>query len=308
MALLILAPGKDVSSWVEGIREGDKNIEVRVWPEIGNEEEIDVVIVWNHPEGSLKKFRNLKLISSMGAGIDHILKDKQLPENVSITRIVGEALTISMSRYIIMAVLHYQRKFSKYLQDKEAHVWDQAADPEKEIQIGILGLGVLGMDVAKKLRCLEFHVSGYSNSRKTVKGIKSYAGEGELEEFLGSINVLVCLLPLTSKTKNFLNIQLFKKLQRGTYLVNVARGNHLVEEDLIDAIEKGYLSGAFLDVYRQEPLPKAHVYWDHPQIMMTPHIASITNTESAIPQIIENYNRLRKGQDLINEVDMEKEY
>ncbi len=308
MALLIVAPKKDVTEWVEGVREASRDIDVRVWPASGDPDDIEVALVWNHPEGSLTQFRNLQLISSMGAGIDHVLKDQQLPKNVPVTRVVGESLTTNMSNYIMMAVLQYHKRFLKYLSDKENKQWNQNHAPEIPVSIGILGLGVLGQDVAKKLSDLGFNVCGYSNSRKELPGVRSYAGDEELDEFLSHVNILVCLLPLTSKTENFLNLDLFKKMKKGSYLINVARGNHLVEEDLLEALRLKMLSGAFLDVFRKEPLPRNHPFWEHPDIMMTPHIASITNIEDAIPLIVENYNRVIKGKPLLNEVDMKREY
>lgn len=307
MSLVIIAPDRDASEWIEGITSLDKNISVEVWPNVKDKEKVIGAVVWNHPEGSLRDFPNLKFISSMGAGVDHVLKDKTLPP-VPIVRIVDSGLTRAMSQYIIAAAAYFHRRIDKYTEDKRNATWDQEASPEVPLSIGILGMGVLGTDAAQKLTALGFEVCGYSNSPKALDGIKSFSGKEGFQPFIESINMLICLLPLTQQTKHILNIDLFKKMQKGSYLINVARGGHLVEEDLLLALEKGYLAGAFLDVYQEEPLPQDHPFWKHPNIMMTPHIASITNPQAAIPQVVQNYHAATKGEALKNKVDLNKGY
>lgn len=307
MSLVIIAPERDASEWVEGIAAQDNNITVEVWPDVKDNEKVIGAVVWNHPEGSLRDFPNLKFISSMGAGVDHVLKDASLPQ-VPIVRIVDEDLTRAMTQYIIAAVAYFHRRLDKYTADKKNAIWDQEAPPEVPLSIGILGMGVLGTDAAHKLASLGFDVCGYSNSPKNLKGIKSFHGEEGFQPFIDSINMLICLLPLTEQTKDILNIDLFRKMQKGSYLINVARGGHLVENDLLLALEKGYLAGAFLDVYQEEPLPQDHPFWKHPKIMMTPHIASITNPQAAIPQVVRNYQAATRGENLQNKVDLIKGY
>lgn len=308
MSIVIVASQRDVSEWKSGLESLAPHIEVNVWPDVTDPDSVEGAIVWNHPHGALNDYKNLKFISSMGAGVDHVFTDKHLPENVPVTRIIDERLTITMSNYIISAIMYFHRRLPKYLADKKEHRWDQAADPERELHIGIMGMGVMGKDIAKKLALLNFDVHGYSNSLKNIDGVKSYAGENQLAEFLKNINTLVCLLPLTTATENILNIGLFGKMKKGSFLINVARGKHLKEEDLLLAIKKEYISGAFIDVFREEPLPKDHPFWSHPDIMMTPHIASITNPSAAIPQVLENYERSKRGGELINQVNPERGY
>lgn len=308
MAIIIVAPNRNVSSWKKIISERSPDLKVYVWPECDRKEDVDCAIAWNHPLGSLKEFPNLRLISSMGAGVDHILRDTSIDSSVRITRIVDDGLTMPMTNYVLMAVLNYHKQFFKYLADKENKIWDQQLNPEIDLTVGILGLGVLGTDVAEKLHMLGFNVKGFSNSRKFVEGVESYAGEGELDDFLRKINTLVCMLPLTAGTRNMLNIDFFRKMNRGSILINVARGALLVEEDLLKAMDEGIISSAFLDVFQKEPLPKDHPFWDHPNIYLTPHIASVTNPGAAIPQILENYSLLQKGKPLKNEIDRIKGY
>lgn len=308
MSLVIIAPNRNVDEWLDGFKKLDENLSIQVWPHIPDPENVEGAVVWNHPEGILRDFPNLKFISSMGAGVDHILKDPTLPEGIPIVRIVDDALTRPMTNYLLMATFFFQRKLDKYIVDRNNKVWDQATNPEREIRVGVMGLGVLGTDIATKLTQLEFDVYGYSKSGKDIKGVKSFTGEAELPEFLKKINVLICLLPLTHQTRNILDKSLFQKLNKGTFLINVARGQHLVEEDLIEAIDEGIISGAFLDVYRKEPLPSNHPFWEHPKIMLTPHIASITNPPAAIPQIYNNLQAINHGRPLQNKVDMDQEY
>jgi glyoxylate/hydroxypyruvate reductase A len=247
-------------------------------------------------------------VGSMGAGVDHILADTQLPAHLRICRIVDPALTVSMSNYLIAVVLEQHKKLSTYREHQQKKVWAYTDKPEKEVQIGILGMGVLGSDVALKLKMLGFSVSGFSSSRKQLEGIQTFAGMEELPAFLQACNVLICLLPLTADTNGFLNSELFSQCRPGTYIINVARGQHLVEADLLKALDEGQLSGACLDVFSIEPLPQDHSFWTHPKITITPHIASITKPEAAIPQLAENYLRMQQHLPLRHQVERDKGY
>jgi glyoxylate/hydroxypyruvate reductase len=308
MSIVIVAPGRDTGKWQEILKNNAPEIKFCVWPDCDDKVEITCAIAWNHPPGVMAEFPNLKLISSMGAGVDHIMRDASIAPDIRITRIVDDALTISMTNYVIMAVLNYHKQIFKYLNDKQEKAWDQQINPEIDLRPGVMGMGVLGQDVAMKLQQLGFRVFGYSNSRKFIKNITSYAGEEELNDFLSQINILICMLPLTSDTRGILNYELFRKMNKGSYLINVARGSHLVEEDLLKAIEEGYIEHAFLDVFNKEPLPKEHPFWSHNKIMITPHIASVTNPYAAVPQVIANYKRMMEGSALSNEIDRDKEY
>ncbi|MEQ9378870.1 MAG: glyoxylate/hydroxypyruvate reductase A [Imperialibacter sp.] len=308
MSIVIIAPNRDLSRWIREFNNADESLDVRIWPETGDQSEVTCAVVWGHPTGSLTAFPNLKLICSMGAGVDHVLKDPELPDSVPVVRIVDEGLSFSMSNYIVSAVLYHHRRFEKYLADKKAHIWDQPSPPEVDCRIGIMGFGVLGQDAGRKLKALGFDVFGYANSRKKVDGIQCFAGEGELSAFLREINVLVCLLPATPETKGVLNKKFFEGMNRGTYLINAARGHHQVTDDIIGAIDNGTLSGAFLDVFEKEPLQTDHPIWGHPKVFITPHIASITNPGAAAPQIVANYKAMMEGQPLKNTIDRDRGY
>lgn len=306
MSLVIISPGKDAEVWIEQFHKLDPELEFEIYPSIKHPEKVTTAFLWNHPNGILSEFPNLKLISSMGAGVDHILKDKSIPSSIPIVRIVDEKLTFSMTNYVVMAVLTHHRQFTRYQENQKDKNWDMK-NPEIEVKIGVMGVGALGKDVMDKLSNMDFPVYGYGFSDKNDFEYP-YFSKDKLEEFLSEVNVLVCLLPLTADTENILNLELFEKCNPGTYLINVARGKHLVDEDLIVGLDKGYISGATLDVYRTEPLPQDHPFWSEKRIFMTPHIASVTNPEAAAPQVIENIKRMRLGQELMNVVNRKKGY
>lgn len=301
MGFAIISPGRDVTKWTESLMRHMPSVDIQVYPEISAPERVEAVLLWQHPKGILREFPNLKLICSMGAGVDHILSDKDIDPSLPISRVVDKGLTNPMTNYVLMGILAYQRQLSRYQKNQKTKTWDMS-NPELDITVGVLGVGALGGDVVKKLQVLEIPVLGYGNSPKNVSSYPYYYG-AQLQDFLDKANVIVCMLPLTEKTTRFLNIDFFRSCRKGTYLINVARGNHLVEEDLLTAIREGCISGAMLDVFKQEPLPKEHPFWETPEITVTPHIASVTNPDAAVPQILENFNRLKSNKPLLNIID-----
>jgi len=294
MAILIDSVSKNLNPWLKAFKSYDDQVEVYCYNDAVALEKITTAVVWNHRPGLFKQLPNLKLIASLGAGVDHIMNDPDIPPQVSITRIIGDGLSGPMSNFCIGAILHHQRQFDKYLIDKSTKTWDQEPNPEREINVGIMGLGALGADLAEKLNYLGFNVFGLSQSKKKIAHVVSYLN-AELDLFLSKINILVVMLPATESTRAILSKKLFDKLKKGTYLINVARGHHQVNGDIIDALENGQLSGAFLDVFPEEPLPKQSSLWDHPKIMITPHIAVVTKINEAVPQIIASHKRVRIG-------------
>lgn len=305
--VILICPSPERSKWIDVFKKLKPDWEIQSLKGVVNKDLIDTALVWNHPKGILNKFKNLNLICSLGAGVDHLVSDPEIPKKIKITRIVDPLLSFSMSNYIIMAVLQYQRKLDKYIEDQKNKIWDHDSNPEIDISIGFLGLGTLGGDAAIKLKNIGFSVCGYSPNLKNLKGVRCYSGN-EIDEFLKNINVLVCTVPYTPKTHELLSSTLFNKLKEPTYLINVARGKVQNEKDIINAIKKGALTGAFLDVFEKEPLPVSSPLWNNEKIKITPHIASITNSEAGAKQIIENFNRNKSGEPLINEVDLKKGY
>ena len=306
MSFLIISPNRDPKAWVKALHEAAPNLELEVYPEVKDPEKVEFVLSWRHPHGIFKDYPNLKIISSMGAGIDHILQDEEIPEHIQITRIIDDQLAEDMAVFVLSLILEQVRNLS-------LHHCSKAWKPvkylrPKNLQAGIMGMGVLGTAVAKKLTKNDFKVAGWAASAKEVPGVATFHGDEQLPDFLSGLDFLICLLPLTSETENILNKNLFQKLPQGAYLINVARGNHLVEKDLLEMIDNGHLSGASLDVFKQEPLPEDHPFWKHEKIKITPHVASVTHPSSVAPQLIENYTRMKNGKKPGHLVNRQKQY
>ncbi|MDR8391665.1 glyoxylate/hydroxypyruvate reductase A [Aliifodinibius sp. S!AR15-10] len=309
MSLLLLAPHRNnMQTWKEALLEEDPNLDVEIWSDVEDKERVQFIVSWNQPKRTLNQFPNLKVVSSLGTGVDHILRDEHLPENVSVCRVVSSSLVRQMQEYVLMAVLDYQRNLHTYFRQRSEREWRE--HPNKtidEIPVGVMGLGKLGAPVAQMLAKNGYQVAGWSYSKKELDGIETFVYD-ELEQFLKTTRILVCLLPLTSETHGILDLDLFKKLEHPAYLINVARGEHLVDEDLIYALETGWIEGACLDVFSEEPLPDRHPFWNRKQIMITPHAASFTPPHEVAEQVVENYKRALSGMELLNEVDLEKGY
>ena len=309
MALLIIAPDTKTTPWVKHLSRLDPDIDIRIWPETGDVDDIEFALSWTHPHGEFKNYKNLKCIASLGAGVDHLLADPDLPAGIPITRVVQHSMAQSMSEFVILAVLNYCRQLETYRADQSQKIWKPRIPLlATDMRVGIMGLGQLGKDAAGKLQALGFPVSGWSRTPKNIEGVDCLAGSDALGIFLSQSRILICMLPLTPQTRGILNLQTFNRLPAGAYVINVARGEHLIESDLLAALDSGHLSGACLDVFTQEPLSPDHPFWDHPGIIVTPHISSITFSKSVAPQIIDNYRRSCTGQPLLHVVDPHRGY
>lgn len=309
MSIAIVCPNRDNSDWVAALQSIDPTLKVEVWPEIRAPKEVEFVVSWNQPPHVLDQFPNLKCISSIGAGVEHLLNDTTVPVGIPLVRLVDPDLKQSMAEYVMLGVLEHFRRFADYRLQQEQVRWEALQIPHiSQLGIGIMGFGEIGGYVANKLFDFGFKVSAWNRSQKPSGGIPVYSGRDELGEFLKNSNVLVCLLPLTGETKNILSAQTFSQLPPGAYLINAGRGGHLIDEDLLSVLDSGQLSGALLDVFTEEPLPEKHPFWLHEKITITPHTASITNPESASAQIVENYRRVLGNGPLLNLVDIDRGY
>jgi len=304
---VIIAPEAEVVKWQAAFAKIAPALTLEIGPLVEAPETVSILLLWNHPAGCLKAFTNAQLIYSLGAGVDHLMRDPELPKHIPICRIVDPLLSFSMSNYIIFALLHYHRKWDKYVADQKAQIWDHDAPPEIPIKVGILGLGTLGQDAAIKIKHLGFDVVGYSPSPKPLTGIQTFH-EGQIDAFLASCNVLVCTVPYTSATHGLLSMTLFKKLKKPTFLINASRGKVQKSQDILQALEMGILTGAFLDVFEQEPLPKESPMWQHPKIYITPHVASITNPQAGAKQMLKNVQALLDHKPLEHQVNPSKGY
>jgi glyoxylate/hydroxypyruvate reductase A len=309
MALLFYSLIDDPEAWTAAIRRLMPELEIRVWPDTGNPADIDLALVWEPEPGLLRRFPNLKAILSPGVGVEHILRDPELPPGIPIARTVDTRLSAMIVEYATLAVLRYHRSFPDYAEHQRRGEWRRLPQLEaNERPVGILGMGMMGGAVARRLIRFGFPLRGWSRRRKRIAGLKSFTGEGEFTDFLGGTRILLCLLPLTPETHGILNRKTFAHLPRGAYLINLARGKHLVEADLIEALQSGQLAHATLDVFRTEPLPSSHPFWRHPRITITPHIAGYPLPEWAAPRIVENIRRALSGRPLLNPVDVKAGY
>ncbi|MEP2239959.1 MAG: glyoxylate/hydroxypyruvate reductase A [Maribacter sp.] len=309
MAIVVIRQDSKIELWKNALQNADKTIKVYSYLEDHPKEDITMAVIWKHPKGSLSGYPNLKCIASAGAGVDYIFEDDTRPKNIPITRIVDPYLAGDMSEHVLAVILAHLKNLNAYKLDQVANVWEPKDYLRiKDVTVGILGLGELGALTASDLSSCKFNVQGWSRSKKSIAGVQTFSGAEEQKEFLKSTDILVCLLPLTPATEGILNKELLSQLPKNAYVINVARGGHMVDDDLIALLDSHHLSGACLDVYHSEPLPKSHPFWNHNKVHMTPHYASVSDTSSVIPQIVENYKRLATGEKLQNLVDSDKGY
>lgn len=295
--------------WIETLGALMPTLDVRVWPQLGEPTDIEYALVWKSPGQALLKLPNLKLIFSLGAGVDHLLNENGLPTRVPLVRIADPALTEGMSEYVLYHVLRYHRRMAQYERQQRERCWQPLPQVRpSQRRIGIMGLGVLGEDAGHKLAALGFAVAGWSRSRKTIAGVESFHGHTQLRPFLNRTEILVCLLPLTRQTEAIIDRHALAALPPGAFVINVARGGHLVENDLLAALDSGHIAAATLDVCRTEPLPDDHPFWRHPKVTLTPHIASLTNPYTAAAHVVANIRRFERGEPLVGVVDRERGY
>ena len=309
MSVVIIRQDGKTEAWKKALQALAPDIKFYNYLEEHPKEAIEAGMVWKHPQGIFAQYPALQYIASFGAGVDFLMEDPEISENLPITRVVDPYLASDMSEFVISAILSYLKNFNRYQRDQIEKIWNPL--PYKRIAdytVGIMGLGELGRCLANDLNNMGFKVIGYSNSIKKLNYVESFAGETQRVKFLSQSQILVCLLPLTDTTRGILNKSLFSELPEGAYVINVARGGHLVDEDLISMLDNGHLSGACLDVYHEEPLPVQHPFWTHPKIFMTPHIASVSDIEAVVPQLIENYRRFKSGLPLLNQVSTIRGY
>ncbi|GAB4361885.1 MAG: glyoxylate/hydroxypyruvate reductase A [Kiloniellaceae bacterium] len=309
MSVVVRVGNVRESWWRDALQALLPGVEVRQWDDPGDRAAVDYAVVWKPPAGGLKTFPNLKAIVSMGAGIDHLLADPELPTHLPIIRTVGPDLTQRMREYVLLHVLRFHRRLPDVEQSFRQRAWNQIITPTAPNRaVGILGLGNMGADCARHLAAIGFDVHGWSRRAKTIDGVTCHHGPDGLHALLAKAEILVCLLPLTPATAGILNRDLFARLPRGACLINAGRGQHLVEEDLIPALDSGQLGGATLDVLRVEPAAPDHPFWSHPKILLTPHVASLIDPEAGARIIAENIRRHMAGEPVPDTVDLAQGY
>lgn len=310
MAVLLCSTSERADLWKEALAEhasgmsGGSPFDLRIWPDgTGDPDDIEYAVVANPPPGVLSGFPNLKAVFSLWAGVEKLVQDPTLPD-VPLFRMVDEGLTRGMSEYVAGWVLHYHLRFGEYIRQKAEGIWKELDAPlASDRTVAVLGLGELGRDAALTLAGLGFRVIGWSRSEKQLAGVICLNGREGFERALRESTIVVCLLPRTPQTEGILDRNAFDLMPTGSVLINPARGAHVVDGDLISALDSGRLSGATLDVFDEEPLPSQHPFWKHPKVVITPHIASVTRIGSGAHTIIRNIERFSRGEDIPGRVD-----
>ena len=301
--LLVACFGVDLDAWLAQLSSQWPEGDVRVWPDIGDPGDVDYVLAWKAPPAAWRGLTSLKAIFSLGAGVDALLDEPALPVGVPVVSMADPSLVVAMREYVLARVLHVHRQFTDYAEAQRERGWRPLSPiPAQNRRVGVMGLGRLGGACATSLAALGFDVAGWSRTRRALDGVRAFAGWESLDAFAARAEILVCLLPLTPQTEGVLNRRLFEGLPRGAHVINVARGAHLVEADLLQALDSGQLQGATLDVFRVEPLPTDHPFWAHPRITVTPHISAVTNPRTATTALVETLRLVEAGA-TVREVD-----
>jgi glyoxylate/hydroxypyruvate reductase A len=313
-ALALVVTGWDAGPWERRFRAAAPGRDVRRWPDrLGDATDIAYAAAWLPPAGAFGAFPNLRAIFSLGAGVDSVLKDAALPQ-VPVVRVVDPHLMRRMTEYVTLHVLMHHRRQRLYDGQQRARVWHEHAQPPAgEVNVGLMGLGVLGRDAAEVLVRLGFRVAGWSRSPRQLPGVETYHGAAGLDAFLARTEILVCLLPHTPATEGILNLALMRKLKRdgalgGACLINAGRGRLQIDADIAAALDEGALAGATLDVFPVEPLPPASPLWTNPKVTITPHNSAASVPEEVVAYIVRQIERFEAGKGLENVVDRTSGY
>ena len=306
MKVVYYSADLDAAAWIPGLQAALPQAEISLWAP--GAPRADYAVVWKPPQALLDEQIQLKALFNTGAGVDALMQ-LRLPAGVPVIRLDDAGMSVQMAEYVCHAVIRHFREFDGYEADMDHGKWSFRKPRSRlDFPVGILGLGVLGERVAKAVAQFDFPVNGWSQSPKSIPGVQSFQGAGQLEGFLAASRIVVCLLPLTPDTENLLNAERLARIRPGGYLINVARGAHVVDADLIAAIDCGHLAGATLDVFRVEPLPKQHPFWSHPKITLTPHTSARTLRSESIAQIAAKIGALQNGLSVAGRVDVVRGY
>lgn len=313
-ALVIALRGWEIAPWVERFSDALPDRQVLALDQVTNPDSIGYAVSWKHPPGSLARFANLKAVFSLGAGVDHLLSDPDVPD-VPVLRIVDPDLTGRMSEYVVLHCLMHLRQQRLYDRQQSGHIWDddRFQPAAGAVRVGIMGMGELGQDAARKLRFIGFQVHGWSRSLKSGTDFPMHHGAGGLADFLAKTDILVVLLPLTPQTRGLIDAKLLRQLAHdgalgGPVLINAGRGGLQVESDILSCLADGSLKAATLDVFEVEPLPSSSPLWDHPAVTVTPHNAAMSDPAAICRQIADQIRAYERGLPFVNRVERERGY
>lgn len=308
---IIFASAHDVNpdTWIRPLQTLIPEAEICPWTEGGEAVGAQLAIVWNPPADIFLREPNLKAVFNLGAGVDAVFKLPGLRHDLEIVRLEDAGMSAQMAEYAVYALVRASRRFDEYEKQQQKQLWQPLPDIQrKKWTVGVMGLGVMGTRVAQTLAGLDYPVAGWSRSAKDIAGIDSFSGAEQLPEFLARTRVLINTLPLTAETTGILCRDTLQKLLPGAYLVNVGRGEHLVEDDLSALLDSGHISGATLDVFREEPLPPGHPFWNDARITITPHTAAASLREETIAQVADKIRRYMRGEPLTGVVLRDRGY
>lgn len=309
MKILFVAGDPKPERWTVPIKELLPEAEVYVWDPEGPAVDADYAIVWQPPEALFEREKHLKAVFNLGAGIDGLLKVANLPEALTVVRLEDAGMSVQMAEYVLHQLLEASRGMETYREQQRQSLWKiHRPIKRSEWPVGVMGLGHIGKRVARTLANLDYQVSGWARGEHSLEGVNTFAGPGQLGEFLQATRVLVNTLPLTDETRNIINYDLLSQLQPGAVLINVGRGEHLVEEDLLRALDDGTVLRASLDVFRKEPLPEGHPFWQRREITITPHISARTLRDATLEQITGKIRDHAAGRAISGIVDTDRGY
>jgi glyoxylate/hydroxypyruvate reductase A len=306
MRIIFSAAHTRVQPWLDALRAALPQAQVEEWQP--GAAPADYAVVWQPPQQLFDEQPGLKGIMNMGAGVDALLK-LRTPPHAAIVRIDDGGMAVQMAEYVCNSVIRYFRELDVYDREVAHGAWSFRKPRRREdFPVGILGLGVLGSRVAEALLHFGYPVRGWSRTPRNLPGVQCFAGAAQFEDFLAATRVLVCLLPLTPETEGIVNRRTLGQLQPQSYVINVARGAHVVDEDLLEMLDSGHLAGATLDVFRTEPLPQDHPFWKHPKVTVTPHTSARTLRDESVAQIAGKILALERGEPIAGVVDRERGY
>lgn len=308
--IVIISPNtRFANAWQKGLEKNNPHLTVEQYPQDTDREATEFVMTFNPPDDVFENYPNLKVVASMGAGVQSILACPSLPENVKVTKVVQQEHQRDMAEFVLSISLNHMRRLHTYFQYQTISKWKpRSYQRTADTTVGIMGFGSIGQVMADLFLKTGFKVTGWSKSPKQVQNVQNFYGENQKKDFLKTAQILICVLPLTPETKGILNKTVFESLPQNAFVINVGRGAELNEEDLISAIDNGHLSGAALDVFQTEPLPENHPLWKHEKIIVTPHIAGNTHPELAAKDVLFNYRAMKTGKDLKYVIDINKGY
>lgn len=309
LRIVYCAPGSRPDAWLRDLRDAMPDADVVVWSDGSDAPRADYAIAWSPPDAFFVQETRLKALFNMGAGVDGLLRSRALPATLPIVRLEDAGMAPLMAEYVLQAALRHARQLDAMEADARAGRWSPRRPLDRDaFPVGVLGAGALAVPTARTLASHGFPVRLWSRTPKDIDGLMCVAGVDVLDDFLAGTRILVCLLPLTRETTDLLDRRTMGALMRGAHVINVARGAHLVDADLVALIREGHVAGATLDVFREEPLPASHPFWTEPRITITPHVSAMTQRRATVDQIVGKIRALERGQAISGVVDRVRGY